>query len=157
MLVYIGLGSNLNNPKQQIKQALITLASYDDVKILKVSSLYKSKPIDLSDQPDYINAVCAIKTNLSALKILSLCNFIEDKQLRVRAKKWGARNIDLDIILYGNEVINSEKLIVPHQQMIHRAFVLVPLLEIADNLKIPIFGYLIDLIVKIDTSQLIKL
>jgi 2-amino-4-hydroxy-6-hydroxymethyldihydropteridine diphosphokinase len=157
LLVYIGLGSNLNNPKQQIKQALITLASYDDVKILKVSSLYKSKPIDLSDQPDYINAVCAIKTNLSALKILSLCNFIEDKQLRVRAKKWGARNIDLDIILYGNEVINSEKLIVPHQQMIHRAFVLVPLLEIADNLKIPIFGYLIDLIVKIDTSQLIKL
>lgn len=157
MLAYIGLGSNLNNPKQQIKNALITLNSTPDIKVVSLSSLYQSPPVDGTKQPDYINAVCEVHTHLSALELLYVCQDIESKQHRVREKKWGARTIDLDIITYGVQVIASKQLIVPHPEMMNRAFVLVPLAEIEPDLKVPVLGDLQALIAKLDTSKLIKL
>ena len=157
MLAYIGLGSNLNNPKQQIKDALIALNSTQDVKVVALSSLYQSKPIDDSEQPDYINAVCQVDTHLTALELLYVCQGIETKQHRVREKKWGARTIDLDIILYGVQVVASKQLIIPHPEMMNRAFVLIPLSELEPDLKVPVLGPLQALIDLIDTSELIKL
>ncbi len=157
MLAYIGLGSNLNNPKQQIKDALIALNATQDVKVVALSSLYQSKPIDDSKQPDYINTVCQVDTHLTALELLYVCQGIETKQHRVREKKWGARTIDLDIILYGVQVVASKQLIIPHPEMMNRAFVLVPLSELESDLKVPVLGPLQALIDLIDTSELIKL
>jgi 2-amino-4-hydroxy-6-hydroxymethyldihydropteridine diphosphokinase len=155
MLAYIGLGSNLNNPKQQIKDALIALNSTQDVKVVALSSLYQSKPIDDSKQPDYINAVCQVDTHLTALELLYVCQGIETKQHRVREKKWGARTIDLDIILYGVQVVASKQLIIPHPEMMNRPFVLIPLSELESDLKVPVLGPLQALIDLIDTSELI--
>jgi 2-amino-4-hydroxy-6-hydroxymethyldihydropteridine diphosphokinase len=157
MLAYIGLGSNLNNPKQQIKDALIALNTTKDVKVVGLSSLYQSKPVDGSKQPDYINAMCQVNTHLTALELLYVCQDIETKQHRVREKKWGARTIDLDIILYGTQVIASKQLMVPHPEMMNRAFVLVPLSELESDLKVPVLGPLSELIDRLDTSELIKL
>ena len=157
MLAYIGLGSNLNNPKQQIKDALIALNTTKDVKVVGLSSLYQSKPVDGSKQPDYINAMCQVNTHLTALELLYVCQDIETKQHRVREKKWGARTIDLDIILYGTQVIASKQLMIPHPEMMNRAFVLVPLSELESDLKVPVLGPLSELIDRLDTSELIKL
>ncbi len=157
MLAYIGLGSNLEGPKEQIKRALVALNDTTDIEVSGLSSLYRSKPLDGSDQPDYINAVCRVKTHLSALELLYVCQGIESKQHRVRDERWGPRTIDLDIILYGTQVIASKKLVVPHPEMMNRAFVLAPLKEIEPNLIVPILGSLTGLIDKIDTSKLIKL
>jgi 2-amino-4-hydroxy-6-hydroxymethyldihydropteridine diphosphokinase len=157
LLAYIGLGSNLNDPKQQIKSAVISLNKSNNIKVTGLSSLYQSKPMDGSQQPDYINAVCRVETHLTALELLYVCQDIELQQHRVREKKWGARTIDLDIIIYGAQVIASKKLIVPHPGIIDRAFVLIPLYEIEPDLKVPVLGSLNELIDKIDTSELMKL
>lgn len=157
MLAYIGLGSNLNNPKQQIKTAVLALNATQDIKVSGLSSLYQSKPIDSSNQPDYLNAICQVNTHLTALELLYVCQAIEEKQHRVREKKWGARTIDLDIILYGVQVIASKQLTVPHPQMMNRAFVLVPLAELEPDLKVPVLGDLQALIEQLDNPELIKL
>ncbi|HIM57744.1 MAG TPA: 2-amino-4-hydroxy-6-hydroxymethyldihydropteridine diphosphokinase [Gammaproteobacteria bacterium] len=157
MLAYIGLGSNLNNPKHQIKDSLIALNSTKDVKVVALSSLYQSPPVDDSKQPDYINAVCQVNTHLTALELLHVCQAIEKKQHRVREKKWGARTIDLDIILYGVQVVASKQLIIPHPEMMNRAFVLVPLAELEDDLKVPVLGPIQELITKLGEFELLKL
>jgi 2-amino-4-hydroxy-6-hydroxymethyldihydropteridine diphosphokinase len=157
MIAYIGLGSNLNNPKEQIKQALISLNQQEDVEIIGLSSLYQSKPVDNSKQPDYLNAVAKVNTHLTALELLRVCQHIEEKQHRVREKKWGARTIDLDIILYGMQVIASKELIIPHPEMMNRAFVLVPLAEIEPDLEVPILGKIQNLLQEIDTTVVKKL
>lgn len=157
MLAYIGLGSNLNNPKEQIKQALMALDGSEDVSVVGLSSLYQSKPVDDSNQPDYLNAVCKVNTHLTALELLHVCQHIEQSQHRVREKKWGARTIDLDIIIYGAQVIASKQLVVPHPEMMNRHFVLVPLYEIEPDLDVPVLGPLEELMDKIDTNGLVKL
>ena len=119
--------------------------------------MYQSKPIDNSNQPDFINAVCQVNTHLTALELLHVCQEIEEKQHRVREKKWGARTIDLDIILYGVQVVASKQLVIPHPEMMNRAFVLVPLAEMDPDLKVPVLGPIQELIDKLDVSDLIKL
>jgi 2-amino-4-hydroxy-6-hydroxymethyldihydropteridine diphosphokinase len=156
MIAYIGLGSNLNNPKEQIKNALIALNSQEDIEVIGLSSLYQSKPVDNSNQPDYLNAVAKVNTHLTALELLRVCQHIEEKQHRVREKKWGARTIDLDIIVYGMQVIASPELIVPHKEMMNRAFVLAPLAEVEPELKVPILGDIQMLLQEVDTSTITK-
>ena len=157
MIAYIGLGSNLNTPKEQIRQSLVNLDSQEGVDVIRFSSLYRSKPIDHSPQPDYLNAVAKVNTHLSPLELLRVCQHIEIMQHRIREKKWGARTIDLDIILYGMQVIASAELIVPHKEMMNRAFVLVPLAEIESDLKVPILGDIQMLLKKIDINTVHKL
>jgi 2-amino-4-hydroxy-6-hydroxymethyldihydropteridine diphosphokinase len=157
MLAYIGLGSNLNNPKQQIKTAVMALHTATDIEVVNLSSLYQSPPIDGSNQPDYINAIAQVNTHLTPLELLYICQQIETNQHRIREKKWGARTIDLDIIIYGVQVVASKKLVIPHPEMMNRAFVLVPLAELEDDLKVPVLGNIQELIAKLGDYQLTKL
>jgi 2-amino-4-hydroxy-6-hydroxymethyldihydropteridine diphosphokinase len=121
------------------------------------SSLYESKPLLDIPGPNYINAVCKIETKLSALDLLDLCQEIEESQQRVREVKWGSRTIDLDILLYGGQIILNKRLSIPHPEAINRAFVLVPLFEIEPEIKVPLLGpikLLLDRINKLDVKKL---
>ena len=107
--------------------------------------------------PNYLNVVCKIETDLSALDLLSFCQEIEDNQHRVRVVKWGSRTIDLDILLYGDQVLATKRLTIPHPEMINRAFVLLPLFEIEPGLKLPLLGPLKGLLERIKPSNVEKL
>ena len=157
MLAYIGLGSNLKGPKEQIEKALRALSEGEEITFLSVSSFYQSKP--LLDMPglNYLNVVCKIETDLSALDLLNFCQEIEDNQHRVRGLKWGSRTIDLDILVYGDHVLATKRLTIPHPEMINRAFVLLPLFEIEPGLKLPLLGPLNGLLERIEPSDVEKL
>lgn len=131
--VFIGLGSNLDEPLSQLKKAFDALKKINDSQLIKVSHFYRSLPMGPQDQPDYINAVAEMKTKLSAEQLLDALQKIENKQGRVRRQRWGARTLDLDILLYADEVINTERLSVPHYGMKERNFVLYPLSELIDG------------------------
>jgi len=157
LLAYIGLGSNLKGPKDQIDKALRSLSEAKEIILLSVSSFYQSKPLLDMPGPNYLNVVCKIKTKLSALDLLNFCHEIEDKQHRVRNEKWGSRTIDLDILLYGDQILATKRLTIPHPEMINRAFVLLPLFEIESGLKLPLLGPLSGLLEGIDPSDVEKL
>ncbi len=157
MLAYIGLGSNLKDPKAQIKRALASLSNNDGAKLINVSSFYESKPLLEIPGPNYLNAVCKIETKLSAIDLLDLCQEIEESQKRVREVKWGSRTIDLDILLYGEQVISNKRLSIPHPEAINRAFVLVPLFEIEPYIKFPLLGPIKDLLDRINKLDVNKL
>ncbi len=157
MLAYIGLGSNLDNPKAQLVSAINALSECNDIDVMTISSFYESKPLLDIPGPNYINAACKIETKLSALDLLEVCQQIEDNQLRVREVKWESRTIDLDILLYGEQIISNDRLNIPHPEMTNRAFVLVPLLEIEVDLKVPLLGSVKGLVDRIDILDLIKL
>jgi len=136
--VYIGLGSNLSEPIKQVQAAISEVATIAQSKIIKTSSLYLSKPMGPQDQCDYINAVLALETLLSPLALLDALQAIENSAGRIRKEnRWGARILDLDIILFGNKIINTERLTVPHYGMQEREFVLLPLAEISPKLTLP--------------------
>jgi 2-amino-4-hydroxy-6-hydroxymethyldihydropteridine diphosphokinase len=135
---YIAVGSNLADPVSQANLAIETLKSLPQSKFIATSKLYSSTPMGPQNQPDYINAVVAIETELTPIELLNCTQAIEQEQGRVRKdERWGPRTLDLDIILYGNEVIDSERLTVPHYGMKEREFVLYPLAEIAPSLQLP--------------------
>ncbi|WP_373602860.1 2-amino-4-hydroxy-6-hydroxymethyldihydropteridine diphosphokinase [Aggregatibacter sp. HMT-949] len=136
-IAYIALGSNLHTPLEQLKRALNALAQLPQTQLMAVSSFYRSKPLGPQDQPDYLNAVVEISTALSPLALLDELQRIENEQGRVRLRRWGERTLDLDILLYGDEIIQTERLTVPHYDMHNREFVIVPLAEIAPNLILP--------------------
>jgi 2-amino-4-hydroxy-6-hydroxymethyldihydropteridine diphosphokinase len=137
-IAYIGLGSNLSEPIEQVKNAINEIKNIAQSQVTRISSLYLSKPMGPQDQDDYINAVLAIETYLSAVELLNALQAIENKAGRVRKDdRWGARILDLDIILFGNDIINTERLTIPHYGMTEREFVLLPLVEIAPCLKLP--------------------
>lgn len=145
--VYIGLGSNLETPQQQILSAVDEIAALSSVRDLLLSPLYGSQPVGPQDQPDYVNAVLRFSTAMSALLLLENLQKIENDHARVRNQRWGARTLDLDILLYGNEIINQPTLRVPHPELSRRAFVLYPLADVADaNLAIPGLAALDELI-----------
>ncbi len=137
---YIGLGSNQSHPYRQLRRAIKTIASAPDITLCRASSLYRSKPVGPQNQADFINAVVAINTGLEADSLLDKLQAIEARQGRVRAEHWGPRSLDLDILLYGRQQINNERLTIPHAEMKNRNFVLIPLVEIARDLDIPGLG-----------------
>jgi 2-amino-4-hydroxy-6-hydroxymethyldihydropteridine diphosphokinase len=136
--VYIALGSNLAKPVDQVNCALEALAHMPRTKLVVCSSFYRSKPLGPQNQPDFLNAVVVLDTHLPAEELLDATQAIEQNQGRVRkAERWGPRTLDLDLLLYGNQVINTERLIVPHYDMKNREFMLYPLAEIAPALIFP--------------------
>jgi len=146
---YIGLGSNLQQPIQQVKQALQQLAKIPRTRLMTASALYRSAPLGPADQPDFINAVAALTTRLSPLELLSALQEIERQQGRVReGERWGPRTLDLDLLLYGEQQIHNDRLTVPHPGLGERNFVLYPLSDIAGkDLRIPgldALGHLLD-------------
>lgn len=134
---YIALGSNLSNPIQQVRQAIVALARLPKTQLVRQSSLYKTQPLGPSDQPDFINAVVLIVTELTPLELLEQTQAMETQLGRTPGERWGARVIDVDILLYGNIVLNSDKLTLPHPGLGQREFVLYPLAEIAPDLMLP--------------------
>lgn len=132
---YVALGSNLENPVEQLQQAVSSLQHF--AKNLQVSPFYGSKPLGPQDQPDYVNAVAKFETDLTAIALLDKLQQIENEQGRVRLRRWGERTLDLDILLYGNEIIKSDRLTVPHYDMHNREFVIVPLYNLSPELQLP--------------------
>lgn len=138
--VFIGLGSNLAEPVAQIESAITALNDADEITVVARSSLYSSPPMGPQDQPDYINAVVEIDTTLFAHHLLDALQAIEQQQGRVRERHWGERTIDLDLLVYGNNILDDERLQVPHPGISARSFVLYPLAEIATDIAIPTMG-----------------
>lgn len=145
--VFIGLGSNLESPLQQLERAVNALGLLPAVELVAVSGFYSSKPMGPQDQPDYINAVAEIKTELPAEQLLEQLQEMENQQGRVRTQRWGARTLDLDILLYGEDIINTSRLTVPHCGISERNFVLYPLSDLVSaDFTIPALGVLKDLL-----------
>ncbi|WP_166837206.1 2-amino-4-hydroxy-6-hydroxymethyldihydropteridine diphosphokinase [Rheinheimera pleomorphica] len=154
---YIGLGANLAQPLAQLQQAVAALRLLPASQLIAVSSFYGSKPMGPQDQPDYVNAVAALDTELPAEALLDALQLIEQQQGRQRKdERWGPRTLDLDILLYGDDIINSERLTVPHYGLKQREFVLYPLAEIAPNLSLPDGTVLSSLLAQVPLNGLQK-
>ncbi|MFM2486614.1 2-amino-4-hydroxy-6-hydroxymethyldihydropteridine diphosphokinase [Celerinatantimonas yamalensis] len=152
---YIGLGSNLASPHQQLVAAIAALAQLKQCQIFAVSGLYASKPMGPQDQPDYLNAVLSLDTTLTPLALLDATQHIEQNQGRVRkAQRWGPRTLDLDILLFGQETLDLPRLTVPHYGLEQREFVLIPLAEIAPELVLPNGKSVRELATRIPTNRL---
>ncbi|MCX8303981.1 2-amino-4-hydroxy-6-hydroxymethyldihydropteridine diphosphokinase [Enterobacter pseudoroggenkampii] len=137
-LAYIAIGSNLASPLEQVNAAVQALGEIPQSKIVAVSSFYRTPPLGPQDQPDYLNAAVVLETALDAETLLDNTQRIELQQGRVRkAERWGPRTLDLDIMLFGHETINTERLTVPHYDMKNRGFMLWPLYEVAPDLIFP--------------------
>lgn len=135
---FIGLGSNLQDPAQQLQSALKALASTEGITQVTASPFYRSVAIGPGEQPDYVNAVAALNTKLTPIALLEALQAIEQSHGRVRgALRWTARTLDLDLLLFDDVVIESERLTVPHPQMANRNFVLRPLWDLAPDLILP--------------------
>ncbi|MDX9766752.1 MAG: 2-amino-4-hydroxy-6-hydroxymethyldihydropteridine diphosphokinase [Ectothiorhodospiraceae bacterium] len=145
-LAYIGLGSNLQSPADQVSQAVRELAALPQSRLVACSSLYGSPPMGPSDQPDYVNAVAALTTGLEPRALLEMLFEIERRHGRERLQRWGPRTLDLDLLLYDDRMIDEAGLVVPHPGLPQRAFVLYPLFEIAPELDVPGFGPLAALV-----------
>ena len=145
-IVYIGLGSNLDEPYVQIKKAIKALDNLSEVEVIANSGYFKSKPMGPEDQPDYVNAVVEIETSLAAEKLMAQCQLIEKKQGRIKTRHWGERSIDLDILLYADQQIDRDDLIVPHPGLCERDFVYMPLLKINKNIEVPGVGLLTEIV-----------
>ncbi|PKM10090.1 MAG: 2-amino-4-hydroxy-6-hydroxymethyldihydropteridine diphosphokinase [Gammaproteobacteria bacterium HGW-Gammaproteobacteria-3] len=156
--VYIGLGSNLEHPARQILLARSAIAALVGVDELAFSSLYSSPPMGPQDQPDYVNAVMAVTTRLEPAELLRCLQRIEREQGRVRKEqRWGARTLDLDLLLYADRQLEEPDLIVPHPGLVERAFVLYPLSEIAPDLQVPGRGALADWLARCPADGLRRL
>lgn len=135
--VYIGLGSNLDHPRTQIESAFSELDALSETQLLKRSALFQSAPVGPQDQPDYINAAALLETSLAPEALLDALQAIELTHGRERIIRWGARTLDLDILLYDEQEMDTERLTVPHAQLRERGFVLGPLRDINPELTLP--------------------
>jgi 2-amino-4-hydroxy-6-hydroxymethyldihydropteridine diphosphokinase len=145
----LGLGGNLGDPKQNILDAIQSLGEEPEIRVLKVSSFYASHALTLNgvDQtkPDYINVVVQISSTLEPLKLLEKCHLIEQGLGRVRLRQWDSRTLDIDIITYGDQSIQTDELVIPHPRAFERAFVLVPWAEIEKDAYLSNHGKVKDL------------
>ncbi|MEI5909522.1 2-amino-4-hydroxy-6-hydroxymethyldihydropteridine diphosphokinase [Bacillus spongiae] len=136
-IAYMSLGSNMDEREYFLGQAVKALHVHEEIEVLKVSSIYETDPVGFEKQGKFLNMVIKIETALTAEKLLDYSLFIENNLGRKRVLKWGPRTIDLDILLYNQDNMETEKLIVPHPRMHERAFVLIPLLEIEPKIVLP--------------------
>ncbi|OAE07373.1 MULTISPECIES: 2-amino-4-hydroxy-6-hydroxymethyldihydropteridine diphosphokinase [unclassified Pantoea] len=153
--VFLALGSNLADPLHQIDAALSALDALPDTQRVATSAFYRTPPYGPPDQPDYLNAAVALDTALSAEALLDQTQRIEQEHGRVRkAERWGPRTLDIDIMLFGTASLNSDRLTVPHYDLLNRAFMLVPLLEIAPDLSLPDGRSLKPILAQLDRSSI---
>jgi 2-amino-4-hydroxy-6-hydroxymethyldihydropteridine diphosphokinase len=157
MLAYIGLGSNLANPRAQVEQAFAELARLPNSTLIAISALYSSSAVGPGEQPDYVNAAALLQTELTPLVLLDALQEIEQAHRRVRIEHWGPRTLDLDILLLDQQTIDSERLKVPHPSLAQRNFVLYPLADIAPDLHLPNGSSLQELIAQCPRTGLARL
>jgi 2-amino-4-hydroxy-6-hydroxymethyldihydropteridine diphosphokinase len=157
--VSLGIGSNQDSPVEQVRDAMRALAALVKTRLIHVSSLYRNPPMGPVEQPDYVNAVALVLTQLPANELLVRLQALELEQGRDRTAgpRWGPRCIDLDILTYGNQQINSTQLVIPHPGISLRNFVLLPLFEICPHLSIPGQGLVSQLMAGIDVTTLEKI
>jgi len=152
-IVYIGVGANLNNPRQQVEKAIVSLSQLAKSSLVAQSSLYLSPPMGPQDQSHFVNAVVKLETQLSPIELLDHLQSVETSQGRVRnSERWGPRTLDLDLLLYGRHIIEESRLKVPHYGMNQRSFVLIPLAEIDPALILPDNSLLTDHIKQLVTQ-----
>lgn len=155
---YVGIGANLEDPIRQVRTAIEEIAALPDCSLQQSSSLYRTSPMGPADQPDYINAVVAVVTGRAPLALLASLQGIERTHGRVRVgERWGPRTLDLDLLLYDELQYQDAQLTVPHAGLADRAFVLVPLHEIAPALMIPGKGALAELLSRVDPAGIARL
>lgn len=155
---YIGLGSNLAGPLDQLRSALRAMAEMPSTRVVRHSRFYRTVPWGKNEQPEFVNAVAEIETALSPRELLDALLLIERRAGRERnGERWGPRVLDLDILVYGDEIIDEPSLRVPHPHMRNRAFVIVPLADVAPHLRIPGLGRIGDMLARIDASTCIPL
>ena len=135
-IAFISLGSNMGNRYTNLTNAIKTLKTHPSVEVVNYSSIYETDPVGYEDQDLFLNMAIKVQTTLEPMELLELCLQIEQHFGRKREIKWGPRTLDLDILLFNQENIETEKLIVPHPRMLERAFVMIPLLEIDHDLRI---------------------
>jgi 2-amino-4-hydroxy-6-hydroxymethyldihydropteridine diphosphokinase len=148
VVAYIGIGSNLADPVAQVRGAIIELAGLPETSLIASSALYQTAPVGPADQPDFVNAVVGLETRLGPRALLEALQGIERGHGRIRdGARWGPRTLDLDILLYGDLSLDEPGLQIPHPEMGRRAFVLVPLADVAPGgLRVPGAGTLADLL-----------
>lgn len=137
IMAFIGLGANLGEPEATLKRATEELRALPDSRLVTLSSLYRSTALGPVGQPDYLNAVACLETRLTPHALLAALQALEAAHGRVRGIRWGPRTLDLDLLLYGNDVIGTVALSVPHPELKNRNFVVIPLLEIEPGLHLP--------------------
>ena len=155
--VYLGLGSNQSDPINQIKNATELIEKIETSKIIKKSSLYESLPVGYLDQPNFINQVISLQTSLSPAELFERFQQIEFQLKRVKKIVNGPRTIDIDILLFNQEIILTNDLTIPHPRMLDRAFVMIPLLEIEPNILVPKISNLKEILGKLDKKTLTKI
>ncbi|MBU3542754.1 MAG: 2-amino-4-hydroxy-6-hydroxymethyldihydropteridine diphosphokinase [Burkholderiaceae bacterium] len=155
-LAYIGLGGNIGDTKQLIKDAIMCFAQRRELKVLTRSCMYQSAPIGCDGQ-DFINAVISLETELTPHQLLTVCQQVENDFGRERPFLNAPRTLDLDLLAYDQVILDDEQLQVPHPRMVERAFVLLPLLEIEPNLSLPRFGKLADYLPHLQNQRIEKI
>lgn len=157
MRAFVGLGSNLGEREALIRQALGELAELPDTTVVRVSSLYDTEPVGEVEQPRFLNAVAMLDTELTARQLLWNLQRIETRLGRVRTQPWGPRTMDLDLLLYGDLVIDEPELQLPHPELAQRAFVLVPLVELEPRLVHPVNGLtVVQLLARLEHKSPVK-
>lgn len=135
--VYLAFGTNVGERLQYLRQALVALVAHPEMRLSALSHVYETKPVGLTDQPDFLNMVAAFDTSLTPTSLIRVTQSIERAHGRKRTIRWGPRTLDLDILLYGDQTVCQDQLVVPHPRMTERAFVLLPLAELAPDLIVP--------------------
>jgi 2-amino-4-hydroxy-6-hydroxymethyldihydropteridine diphosphokinase len=138
--IYVGLGSNLGEREHTIRMAVQQMSEIPLTQVVRVSSLYDTEPVGDLEQPNFLNAVALLGSDLPPRQLLWHLLLIEKRLGRVRARRWGPRPIDLDLLFYGAQVVEEDDLVVPHPELIHRAFVLIPLAELDPSFIHPLTG-----------------
>jgi len=156
-VAYVGIGANLGEAETQVKKAIAILARLDSTRLLRASSLYRTAPLGLLEQPDFVNAVAEIETALSPRILFARLREIETDFGRMRSIPNAPRTLDLDLLLHGAEVTEEPGLTVPHPRMHERAFVLAPLVEIAPEVAVPGMGRAADLLERCRDQRVVRL
>ena len=149
---YLGLGSNMGDRAHQLQQAIQIIDRFQHIDVTSVSPIYETEPVGYTDQPQFLNLCIEIETTLKPQELLKRCLETEQALHRVRKIRWGPRTLDVDILLYGNEIIEEDNLIIPHPRMAERAFVLIPLNDIASKHIEPRSQKLIENLVIADST-----
>jgi 2-amino-4-hydroxy-6-hydroxymethyldihydropteridine diphosphokinase len=134
---YIALGSNMGDRFEYLKKAILLLENHENITVVNTSSIYETDPVGYTDQDQFLNMAIHVVTSLKPLELLDVCLKIEEQLGRKREIHWGPRTLDLDILLYNQENMETEKLTIPHPRMSERAFVILPLLEMDPNIMLP--------------------